>query len=201
MFRTHGYNGGSNGPYDDDGGYKWRGRHPVAAFTAAVGLPSPRIALRPPPCFDPAPWNEPAIIHNANCYGYALNIKDWVHIGDLALRPSPGTTSVYFNKVVADGLHPAPRRNPPPVAGHYLVAMVSGQGWHWYRQDSDGTWSHKMGELPATNRDASGKLITNPLYADRGRHINFEGFFYVPQDGVTGEGRTAKGLTPLPCRK
>jgi hypothetical protein len=37
--------------------------------------------------------------------------------------------------------------------GNYFVP------YHWYRQDADGTWSHKNGEFPATNRDADDAII------------------------------------------
>ena len=78
--------------------------------------------------------------------------------------------------------------NPPP--GMYPVALViaPGDDYHWYRQDSDGTWSHKPGNTPATNLDASGNPITNPETANRnnGSHDYsvFCGYFYVPASGI-----------------
>lgn len=71
--------------------------------------------------------------------------------------------------------------------GYYKVALVldnqdTGEinkyDYHWYRQNSDGTWSHKPGQTPVTNLDSSGKLIMNPRYADRniGYGINYNLF-------------------------
>ena len=39
--------------------------------------------------------------------------------------------------------------------------------WHFYRRDADGYWSHKPGGTNATKYDDSGKLITDPIFADR----------------------------------
>lgn len=39
--------------------------------------------------------------------------------------------------------------------------------YHWYRQNSDGTWSHKPGTTPVTNLDASKNIIMDPLECDR----------------------------------
>lgn len=39
--------------------------------------------------------------------------------------------------------------------------------YHWYRQDPDGTWSHKPGSDTVTKLDASNNPITNPQTCDR----------------------------------
>ena len=51
----------------------------------------------------------------------------------------------------------------------YKVALVIAPGvdYHWYRQNPDGTWSHKPGHTEVTNEDASGKTIKDPQRADR----------------------------------
>jgi len=53
--------------------------------------------------------------------------------------------------------------------GHSKIALVidPDNDYHFYRQDSNGLWSHKPGGMPVTNRDASGKLIYNPELCDR----------------------------------
>ncbi len=80
--------------------------------------------------------------------------------------------------------------------GCYKVALVLdpyiGHGdsldYHWYRQNSDGTWSHKPGSSSVTNLDASNDIIYDPQYADRRTIIDnicyanysvFVGFFEV----------------------
>ncbi len=58
--------------------------------------------------------------------------------------------------------------------------------YHWYRQNPDGTWSHKMGRTEVTNLDASGILILDPQNCDRNyedtsgcNYSTFVGYFYV----------------------
>lgn len=61
----------------------------------------------------------------------------------------------------------------PVELGDYYISYTDGTvsqyGWdyHWYRQDSDGYWSHKPGHSEVTNVDAGGKRIWDPQTADR----------------------------------
>ena len=68
------------------------------------------------------------------------------------------------------------------------MATVPHGDYHWYRQDADGMWSHKMGQTPATNRDNSNNLITDPAAANRGAYTNFCGYFCVYEPDVTISG-------------
>lgn len=44
-----------------------------------------------------------------------------------------------------------------------IVLTVNTKGqMHWYRQDANGLWSHKMGEGFVTQRDTNGDLIIDP---------------------------------------
>ena len=60
-----------------------------------------------------------------------------------------------------------------------LMALViaPGRDYHWYRRDSNKRWSHKPGQTSATNKDNSGRLISDPRNADRGIYTRFCGFF------------------------
>ena len=53
--------------------------------------------------------------------------------------------------------------------GTYKIALVldPGNDYHFYRQNSDGTWSHKRGTTEVINIDASGDIIYDPKYANR----------------------------------
>lgn len=76
--------------------------------------------------------------------------------------------------------------------GCYKVALVIApeQDYHWYRQNSDGTWSHKLGPSPVTNVDAGNQIITDPETCNRNysRNLNYEefvGFYEVsPVDQI-----------------
>ena len=65
--------------------------------------------------------------------------------------------------------------------GTYKVALVIAPGidYHWYRQDSDGLWSHKPGTTPVKRTDDSGNLIIDPQIADRGIYTEFIGYFAI----------------------
>lgn len=64
--------------------------------------------------------------------------------------------------------------------GTYKVALVSySYDYHWYRQDSDGYWSHKPGTTAVKRTYNSGNLILDPETCDRGPYVNFLGFYAV----------------------
>ncbi len=75
--------------------------------------------------------------------------------------------------------------------GYYKGALVvnSGTDYHFYRQNRNSRWSHKDGWGYATNKDAKGRLIKDPMWADRdyrkgkkkGKNYDrFCGYYCVP---------------------
>ncbi len=81
-----------------------------------------------------------------------------------------------------------------PAKGYSKIALVIDpkQDYHFYRQDSNGFWSHKPGGTPVTHKDSAGRLIYNPVLANRdnrddaddkdGLNYNvFCGFMCVPR--------------------
>ena len=98
---------------------------------------------------------------------------------------------------------------PPPKKGYRIIYAATSYGhpngndFHFYRQDPNGTWSHRLHNINS-NKDASGKTIINPHEADRdysktlfnglksGTHYHNGAFFYVPEDGLA----TAKAVSP-----
>lgn len=152
-----------------------------------------------------------------NCYAYAVSgsqrlpRKSLPHIpgvvgGQSAKRYTPMEVR---DALIRDGLVPADATStskiPPARNGYYLIFAVVDYGrgndnpgdYHFYRQDSDGFWSHKSGPHPISRIDASGNPITNPLYVNRDyRSVLFDGlrfdrsynipvgFFYVPDSGI-----------------
>jgi hypothetical protein len=90
---------------------------------------------------------------------------------------------------VGDGLVVANCNNACP-RGSFKVALVinptpGSNDYHWYRQDSNGNWSHKPGGTDATNVDNSGNPIVDPRTADRGGYTTFCGCFCVDPTRVT----------------
>jgi len=158
------------------------------------------------PSYEPSLWNSPPIQTSTNCYAYTAN-NPYGHPANPLndpnnFKPQPGvqcghpfteaTCKAVGTAAQCDGMIPAP--NPPvPRVGYYPVALVMDPGvdYHWYRQDSNGFWSHKPGHDLATNVDASGNPITNPETANRDysstsgvNYSQFCGYYYVPQTGI-----------------
>jgi len=150
------------------------------------------------PEWDPDTWNDRSRVRwQNNCYNYACDIRT-----DTYAQPGKGSGhlppefdvyrewGVWFYcpvveaAAVADGVKAI---DPGGVCCH-KIALVLADDWdfdpffndyHWYRLDANGLWSHKIGSLPATNRDNSGKLITDPRTADRGFYKTFCGYYWV----------------------
>jgi hypothetical protein len=67
--------------------------------------------------------------------------------------------------------------------GGYKVALVLSNGdYHWYRQNPDGTWSHKPGNGQVYNSDDPenpDSIIYDPEFCNRGEYTYFAGFYEV----------------------
>ena len=68
------------------------------------------------------------------------------------------------------------------------IAIRPNFDYHFYRQDSDGTWSHKQGTTDITQsigidpvtRDQNNKAIRSPMSASMEiGYTSFVGYFYV----------------------
>ena len=72
---------------------------------------------------------------------------------------------------------------------YYRGAMVVDEHdtYHFYRQDNNGTWSHKQGTLPIERYDSSKKIIWDLLGADKDyKTIVYEkkpcAYFFIPKN-------------------
>ena len=142
-------------------------RSMATAFAIVVA-----VACCDKPTYTPGFWNDASTVqYGNNCYNYGNNVRT-----DTFAQPgraSTGTaasmscTDVYA-AALADGLEALPSSGVCP-GGQDKVALVvdPGTDYHWYRQDSDGMWTHKPGQTQATNLDNSGNPISNPETADR----------------------------------
>jgi hypothetical protein len=157
------------------------------------------------PSYDPTYWNDNDVVWYNNCYNYANNVRT-----DTFAQPgrASGTmctnfmndgciTGTYtYQAAVNDGLVPSSRSavcpyNMSKVALVFQPDEDSGnRDYHWYRQDANGLWTHKMGSDPATNLDNSqpGKIITDPETADRDGYIEFVGYLCTCSSVTQGMG-------------
>jgi hypothetical protein len=134
----------------------------------------------------------------SNCYCYALNVfkGGWCQPGaasKVPLEQNSMTCAALKKAVLADGAKEVSRQqalNSQPPAGHYIAMMLRPASscnfarcqpdFHFLRKDSNGMWSQKAGEAPATNKDAQGKLIKDPQAAKlQGSYTQFCGYFHV----------------------
>lgn len=154
--------------------------------------------------YEPSLWDG-AVESNCNCYAYAINNQLFEPTDNYPYyKQQPGEyynehvseeDEIYFsylplgaemdfekyNEINGTSLVflPVEQYEVCP-AGTYKVALVLSSGdFHWYRQDSDGYWSHKQGLTPVKRTDNSGELIKDPMYADRGAYTTFVGYFAV----------------------
>lgn len=149
------------------------------------------------PAYTPSYWNIGGDRqYNNNCYNYANNKAT-------NTRAQPGRASIGMATsmtcpavriaAIGDGLEPISDYPSWPLDFKKGVALVTGHvdgtpDYHWYRLDSNGTWSHKPGGGAARNTDESGNIITDPRTANRAGYINFCGFFLVWTDTAEGYG-------------
>ena len=139
--------------------------------------------------------------YNNNCYAYALNNQIDPRNSQIWFKQQPGefsgnpnrpfTREVLIPSVSADFDEYNKLYNTNLIfkevgrfevcpKGTYKVALVAYDGdYHWYRQNADGTWSHKPGTTPVRNYDNSGDVIIDPQFCDRGNYVNFLGYFAV----------------------
>lgn len=130
--------------------------------------------------YDPNSWND-SNVSDYNCYAYSLNTKSH---GFMQPGGSEGhyygNTANYYTQSVLEEMVELDSINYnfvfTPIdkedicnPGTYKVALAiaPNQDYHWYRQNSDGSWSHKPGSSLVTRCDFQGDNILDPEYCDR----------------------------------
>eukprot|EP00879_Flechtneria_rotunda_P001962 GHRR01002136.1.p2 GENE.GHRR01002136.1~~GHRR01002136.1.p2 ORF type:complete len:228 (+),score=54.51 GHRR01002136.1:785-1468(+) len=124
----------------------------------------------------------------------------------VSLLQNDMTCNQLTKAVLADGAKQVSRQqalNTQPPEGHYIAMLLRPQSscnfarcqpdYHFLRKDSNGMWSQKAGEAPATNLDAQGNTIQDPQAAKlQGSYTEFCGYFHVIPDTMM------VGTTPVP---
>ncbi|MCA9771703.1 MAG: hypothetical protein KC466_04795 [Myxococcales bacterium] len=177
-----------------------------AVLVLAIGLVATGCPPRDiPPNPDLDKWNKDAKCKRSNnCYNYATDLKTdtFAQPGNEGGDPiSPITCAEAKQSAKSDGLKDADGMGMCP-ADHIRTALVvdPGTDYHWYRQNADGTWSHKPGQTCATTKDNAGDPITDPATADRDGYTDFCGYMCVPLTVTTIktlEVAEVKGAEPL----
>ena len=157
----------------------------------------------------PKKWAQWTVCNNTNCYAYALNLsknpitqnpfRDWSHVqpGSLCNRKK----FIDWNSVLfghdAKGIERFVKEFREDckyinyeVRKSSLKECRKGEWWkvvlyfekgdyHWYRQNDDRTWSHKVGSNSVKRTDHSGKIITNPEICNRGDYNKLISYFLI----------------------
>jgi hypothetical protein len=168
------------------------------------------------PTYEPQRYNgNPEIQDTHNCWSYGLNVIDKNQLGQCKgkgkscepMYHQPGATKglterlydvagrrcdVVEDLMVADipSIKKTTFHGKCPVGTSKIaLAMHRGEDYHFWRQDSNGWWSHKDGANPVKTFDAEGMPIWNPKtaardYRSRGSFLNYKdfcGFYCVPR--------------------
>lgn len=137
------------------------------------------------PKYEPEKWNNNSKIKSThNCYSYVMNQIVSKRKG----KPQPGYFALYnsiSNKEYKDckSFYKRMKKDTPHLylssfdkpcrkgfsKGFIAVSNLKGKDtdYHFWRQDSNGLWSHKPGATDVVNVDADGKNINNPYLANR----------------------------------
>ncbi len=145
-------------------------------------------------------WTGTAQLNN--CYGYALNNQVEPGTNDIFLGMPGAYSNTALNTFGKEDIKRAVSNDFAKYnftygrnlifkevgkyevlpEGTYRVALISGPlDFHWYRQDSDGYWSHKLGITPVKRTDDIGNFIVDPEICarDRVKYPNFLGYYAV----------------------
>lgn len=103
-----------------------------------------------------------AVATDATILGFTFNTD----IGKNDVCPT-GTYKVALVLDIYDDPNVENKVEEITLNGENVIRINPDTDYHWYRQNPDGTWSHKPGETEVTNLDASGELIYDPQVCDR----------------------------------
>ena len=167
------------------------------------------------PVYNPDRFNKnPAIQNVHNCWDYGMNVVDPAQLTQCENRPfcepmfhQPGGTKGLSNvlqstrgrsckivkylmrKDVPEIRRTTFKKRCPRGTSKIALVVHPGEDYHFYRQDSDGWWSHKDGANKVKRYDAEGEPIWNPKTAARnyrpsGSFLNYKdfcGFYCAPR--------------------
>lgn len=144
------------------------------------------------PKYDPALWNtKDEVRETHNCFSYAMNVHDPKQIaaclkskecevpyhqpGSAAGQPGfksdrLKTCSEMVVRILGDNPSIQMVRfedKCAPQTSKIVIVVDPDEDYHFYRQDTNGFWSHKPGGTKVTNKDQSGRPIYDPKLANR----------------------------------
>jgi hypothetical protein len=143
------------------------------------------------PTFHPDWYNKhKGIKESLNCFAYAFDWRNIPNVARCTTRscpipfPQPGRASGYpkwsqvkgkrcpdiLARLFGDVPHIKTttfEKKCPPKTSKIALVVDEDEDYHFYRQDSNGWWSHKPGATDVTHLDATKRPIYNPELASR----------------------------------
>lgn len=154
------------------------------------------------PKYEPDRWNKnPNILNTHNCYSYSMNLRSsrkgkaqpgYFSSHNHINNKDYGSCTRFYQRLKKDipgiTLTDFNTKCPAGTSKNFIaISPDVDTDYHFYRQDSptsknkNGLWSHKPGRTNVVNVDADGKLIMNPVKANRKyTHLDYSKpcFFY-----------------------
>ena len=131
------------------------------------------------PLWEPKLWNnlnDIPHLKKTNCYEYAFN---YISHSEEKLQPGE-LSSGKFKDYSCESIIRKMKEDYSDVKDSYfrekldctrykiaLVIDTNDNDYHFYRQDTNGLWSHKTCTNDVSRLDANGDIIINPEYCDR----------------------------------
>lgn len=173
------------------------------------------------PIYNPEIWNKNIYLKKShNCYSYFLNdisyqlidiFKNESRDNQKILNPQPGhycgmTKYVNIEDTTCESINKRVLCDNPNIFiinhdemcpnNYYKGALRINEKdmYHFYRQDNDGTWSHKDGGNEVTNKDYYGNIITDVKGMGTSKYKTFCNYYCVPKNEYkkTNMGRNKK---------
>jgi hypothetical protein len=158
------------------------------------------------PDYEPKRWNTLNKISDThNCFSYAMNVNDPKQIKkcksdvycDVPFH-QPGLAAGYrgfksdkpktcpnmIMRILGDNPHislTSFEKKCPPLTSKIALVVDESDDYHFFRQDSNGFWSHKPGARDVINVDAADHTIWDPRltyldYRSKGNDLNYDIF-------------------------
>jgi hypothetical protein len=176
----------------------WWDQYCVAETTSVCGRSCVEHTCQAP-SFQPSYWTNRTL---DNCYNYATNkatgtvANPGKASGDACNPygdPTCGNLQKLTERAIADGLVPTTKNGVCPGGQSKVALWVwPNEGFHWVRQDANGTWSHKNGSQVPSDRDFSNQPILDPELADfdnaQSHYTQFGGYFCTCSSATEGAG-------------
>lgn len=148
--------------------------------------------------YDPKLWENDKIKNSTTCFSYVINKSDGfdeykgLDVGMISgellnIRIPEEIIRLLFSDIKNLGgeIIPISFKKKCP-SGFYKIALVfkpndinRRRDFHFYRENPDGTWSHKTSRNDAINTDKDNKKIINPKTANRGDYSVFVGYYAI----------------------